>query len=66
MFMKGDFINSKLRESYINQDVIKPESGKRNDAVYMGHLGLGGRLNRPVDNPTSSSVLPAKAGQVMI
>jgi hypothetical protein len=54
--MKGAFLNAKLRESYINPGVIEHAGKDKTNAVYMRHLGLGGRLNGPVDNPGSSCI----------
>ncbi|MFT3822266.1 MAG: hypothetical protein QM731_00045 [Chitinophagaceae bacterium] len=48
----GAFINSDLHQTWINPAVISgPLPGAR---VY--HLGLGGRLNGPIDNPISSCI----------
>jgi hypothetical protein len=53
---KGAYLNSKLRECYINKDVLEPATIKNVNVAYMRHLGLGGRLNGPVDNPASSCI----------
>jgi hypothetical protein len=48
----GAFINADLRESYINPALIPSGTTVNEARVY--HVGLGGRLNGPVDNPVSS------------
>jgi hypothetical protein len=56
MQVNGAYLNAKLHECYINPDVIEPPGLLKADAAYMHHLGLGGRLNGPVDNPGSSCI----------
>ncbi|GAB2701696.1 hypothetical protein GCM10027037_28820 [Mucilaginibacter koreensis] len=56
MRTKGAFINNHLRECYINEKIIEPAGEKEPGALYIRHLGLGGRLNGPVDNPGSSCI----------
>lgn len=45
--------NPYLRGSVINNELLEPAKG---DAARMYHLGLGGRMNGPVDNKISSCI----------
>ena len=49
----GAFLNTALNETYIDSTIIGDPTTPVNEAK-MYHLGLGGRLNGPVDNPISS------------
>lgn len=54
----NNFINPKLKESVVNKSLIKEASSKENseDQAYVTHLGVGGRMNGPVDNMRSSCI----------
>ncbi len=57
----GSFLNPFLRESAINPELIEPPlatppGSNWSNRAFMRHYGLGGRLNGPVDNPTSSCI----------
>ncbi|MFM9962115.1 MAG: hypothetical protein ACKV2Q_12915 [Planctomycetaceae bacterium] len=45
--------NPFLRGSVVNPELLEPAKG---DAARMYHLGLGGRMNGPVDNKISSCI----------
>ncbi len=49
----GVFINPGLSQSWINASLL-PAAGAPVNAARVYHLGLGGRLNGPVDNLVSS------------
>lgn len=49
----GAYLNPSLTESYINPSIIGDPNAPGTSAK-MFHLGIGGRLNGPVDNPSSS------------
>lgn len=52
----GAFKNPELKETYLNETLIKKEGFSYTDEAYMKYHGLGGRLNGPIDNPISSCV----------
>lgn len=53
----NNFINTKLKESIINASLLKnSNSGNNQDQAYVTHLGIGGRMNGPVDNQRSSCI----------
>lgn len=41
---------NKLWMDYVTQHVDVCVCGKKHDGVYMGLLGIGGRMNRPRNN----------------
>lgn len=47
--------NPSLKQSVINQKLVG-EAGKTGNQAYVTHLGMGGRMNGPVDNPISSCI----------
>jgi hypothetical protein len=50
-----DRFNPSLQQSAINQDLLLSNGQKRKpNAAFVTHLGQGGRMNGPVDNPISS------------
>ncbi len=51
----GAFVNPDLSESVINAALASRPVTTTNQAV-ISHLGLGGRLNGPIDNPMSSCI----------
>ena len=55
MLNTNDKINSTLKQSIINAELLVPD-GKVTPAnrAFVRHLGQGGRMNGPVDNPISS------------
>lgn len=54
---EGSFVNPKLTESLLNPALIEPtDTNTWKDRAYLRHHGLGGRLNGPVDNPSSSCI----------
>ena len=52
----GSFLNTALKESWINPSLIEDAKKTQPEQAYMRHHGLGGRLNGPVDNPASSCI----------
>ncbi len=50
----GSFVNPKLKETFLNPALVKSAANSDPGSAYMHHFGLGGRLNGPVDNPSSS------------
>jgi hypothetical protein len=52
----GSFINPNLKETWINPKLIEDKTKTKPEQNYMRHHGLGGRLNGPVDNPSSSCI----------
>lgn len=48
-----DEYNPSLKQSVINQELLSPD-GKEGNQAFVMHLGMGGRMNGPVDNPISS------------
>ena len=50
------FNNSYLKETVLNQSLIRSCNDSLEAGAYMRHHGLGGRLNGPVDNPISSCI----------
>ena len=52
----GSFVNPALKESWINPALLEDATKKKPEQNYMRHHGLGGRLNGPVDNPSSSCI----------
>lgn len=53
----GAFLNPFLREAVVNHELIEPPTGSDwGGRAFVRHLGLGGRLNGPVDNPYSSCI----------
>ena len=54
---QGSFINPRLRSTVINHELLEPSTGTDwRDRAYVRHHGLGGRLNGPVDNLSSSCI----------
>jgi hypothetical protein len=49
---EGAFENTKLDGSWVNRALLKQPVDPK--AAFVTHLGLGGRVNGPVDNPISS------------
>ncbi len=47
--------NPSLKQSVINQKLLG-EDGKTGKQAFVTHLGMGGRMNGPVDNPISSCI----------
>jgi hypothetical protein len=47
--------NPSLKQSVINQKLLG-ESGKKGNQAFVTHLGMGGRMNGPVDNAISSCI----------
>ena len=47
--------NPSLKQSVINQSLLK-KNDKVPTQAYVTHLGMGGRMNGPVDNPISSCI----------
>ena len=52
----GAFVNSDLKETYLNPSLIEDPDKEYTDQAYVRYHGLGGRLNGPVDNPISSCI----------
>lgn len=52
----GAFINPKLKETWLNKELIGKPASPNSQKAYVQHHGVGGRLNGPVDNPISSCV----------
>ncbi len=53
----NDFINEKLTENIINASLIRNNKSVDNpDQAYVTHLGIGGRMNGPVDNQRASCI----------
>lgn len=53
----GSFINPYLRQTVLNHELLEPEGVREwGEHTYVRHHGLGGRLNGPVDNPSSSCI----------
>ncbi len=48
-------INPSLKQSIINAELLG-EKGKKANQAYVTHLGMGGRMNGPVENPISSCI----------
>jgi hypothetical protein len=54
---QGSYINTHLDSTVINHELIEPSvESDWNGHAYVRHHGLGGRLNGPVDNPSSSCI----------
>lgn len=53
---KGAFANAKLKESRVNADLLEIPGHEYGPKAYLRHLGLGGRVNGPVDSPVSSCI----------
>lgn len=54
---RGAYLNRQLRGSVINHALLEPPVGTAwGNRAFVRHHGLGGRLNGPVDNPTSSCI----------
>src|SRR5262245_27227826 len=49
---EGAFENTKLKGGWINKKLLEATGDAR--AAFVTHLGLGGRVNGPVDSPISS------------
>ncbi len=47
--------NPSLKQSVINQSLVG-EDGKTGNQAYVTHLGMGGRMNGPIDNAISSCI----------
>jgi hypothetical protein len=63
MNREGAFVNTALTESRINPSLVEQTGREYGPRAYVRHLGLGGRLNGPVDNPVSSCIsCHARAG----
>lgn len=56
MKRKGAFVNPKLKESRVNADLLEKPGHEYGPKAYLRHLGLGGRVNGPVDSPVSSCI----------
>jgi hypothetical protein len=53
----GSFLNPILKQSSLNASLLEPAEGSGwGHRAYLRHFGLGGRLNGPVDNPSSSCI----------
>ncbi|MCX8534651.1 hypothetical protein [Chryseobacterium luquanense] len=53
----NNFINNKLKENIVNPSLIKNEKSVNHpDQAYVTHLGIGGRMNGPVDNQRASCI----------
>jgi hypothetical protein len=50
-----DKINPSLKQSIINPAIVG-EAGRTGNQGYVTHLGMGGRMNGPVDNPIASCI----------
>ena len=51
----NDQYNPSLKQSMINQELLQANNPNRTaNAAFVTHLGQGGRMNGPVDNPISS------------
>jgi hypothetical protein len=53
---EGAFINPRLQQTVLNNSLIANSAVDHGIKAYMSHHGLGGRLNGPIDNPTSSCI----------
>ncbi|MFO0819991.1 MAG: S1/P1 nuclease [Pirellulales bacterium] len=54
---QGSYINPHLRQTVLNHELLEPEGLREwGEHTYVRHHGLGGRLNGPVDNPSSSCI----------
>ncbi|HSK72553.1 MAG TPA: hypothetical protein VK892_12700, partial [Pyrinomonadaceae bacterium] len=53
---KGAFLNTDLKQTYLNDKLIFKDTVAYTNEAYMLHHGLGGRLNGPVDNEVSSCI----------
>lgn len=52
-----DQYNPSLKQSIVNQELLLANNPNRApNAVFVTHLGQGGRINGPVDNPISSCI----------
>jgi hypothetical protein len=51
---ENDQFNPDLKQSIINKDYVG--AGGKVNKNYTTHLGMGGRMNGPIDNPISSCV----------
>lgn len=50
----GAFINPDLKETWLNHKLVEVPGLEYGNQAYARYHGLGGRLNGPIDNPTSS------------
>lgn len=50
----GAFINPDLKETWLNHKLVEVPGLEYGNQAYARFHGLGGRLNGPIDNPTSS------------
>ncbi len=52
----GAFVNPQLNETWLNTALIEDSNREYTNEAYIRYHGLGGRLNGPIDNPTSSCI----------